>query len=147
MVTYGMRGRHVLVDLWADELPAEFEGWIRYLQSRGLTIILAHPERMKAVQVQPALSDRFAEMGLLLQGNLKCLSDPLDTPTRTLGEKFLLEGRYFLLGTDLHRLDSLPGRLEGLARAIELVGDAAVNRLTVENPRGLLVERRFDRAS
>jgi hypothetical protein len=42
-----------------------------------------------------------------------------------------------LLGTDLHRLDTLPGRIEGLSRAIELVGEAAVDRLTVENPRVL----------
>jgi len=146
MVTYGMRGRHVLVDLWADQLPAEFDGWIRFLQARrlgtlaagGLKVIFAHPERMKAVQTQPVLMDKFAEMGLLLQGNLKCLSDPVDSPTRRLGEKFLSEGRYFLLGSDLHRLDTLPGRMEGLKRAIELVGEKAVDRLTVENPRMLI---------
>jgi protein-tyrosine phosphatase len=133
MVTFGLRNRHVLVDLWADELPAEFDAWIRFLKSRNWTIILAHPERMKAVQSQPTLMDRFAEMGLLLQGNLKCLSDPLDSPTRSLGEKFLVEGRYFLLGSDLHHLDSLPGRMDGLARAIELVGENDVDRLTVQN--------------
>ncbi len=144
MVTFGMHGRHMLVDLWADELPTEFEGWIGFLQSRGLTVILAHPERMKAVQARPTLMDKFAEMGLLLQGNLKCLSDAVDAPTRILGERFLTEGRYFLLGTDLHRLDTLPGRLEGLLRAIELVGEAAVDRLTVENPRVLINERGAD---
>src|SRR5258708_27714399 len=50
VVTYGMRGKHVLIDLWADRLPAFFEDAVRHLQSMGLTVILAHPERMRAVQ-------------------------------------------------------------------------------------------------
>jgi len=111
---------------------------VRWLQDRGRTAILAHPERMRAVQVEPGLMDRFRDMGLLLQGNLQCLGDPAGTPTRDLGERFLLEGRYFLLGSDLHNLPSLPIRLAGLRRAIELVGEVGVAKLTVENPRVLL---------
>ena len=53
-------------------------------------------------------------------------------------EKLLAEGRYFLLGSDLHNLASLPIRLEGLARAIKLAGQEVVDRLTMENPRQLL---------
>jgi tyrosine-protein phosphatase YwqE len=101
-------------------------------------VILAHPERMAAVQNQPELADRFAEMGLLLQGNLQCFSDPPAAPTRRTVERFLLEGRYFLLGSDLHNLASLPMRIEGLKRATDLVGAETIDRLTVENPRLLM---------
>lgn len=138
LVTFGMAGKYVLFDIWADRLPPFFAPAVRWLQSRGLTAILAHPERMRAVQVEPGLMDRFRDMGLLLQGNLQCLGDPPGTPTRDLGERFLLEGRYFLLGSDLHNLPSLPIRLAGLRRAIELVGEAGVATLTGENPRVLL---------
>jgi protein-tyrosine phosphatase len=138
LVSYGMLRKYVLVDLWADTLPAFFDRGVRWLQAQGATVVLAHPERMTAVQNQPDLADRFAEMGVLLQGNLHCFSDPPGAATRRTAERFLLEGRYFLLGSDLHNYSSLHLRLNGLKRVIDLVGDEAVDRLTIENPRRLL---------
>ena len=132
------RGDFVLIDLWADVLPEHFEPQVRWLQSLGMTVILAHPERMRAVQVQPELADYFRELGVLLQGNLQCFSDGETEPTRITVERYLREDRYFLLGSDLHNLASIPIRLEGLARAIKLAGQEAVDKLTIENPRQLL---------
>jgi hypothetical protein len=65
------------------------------------------------------------------------LADPEGTPTRRLAEQYLREGRYFLLGSDLHNLASLPIRLEGLRRAIELAGEKKVWSLTHEHPKRL----------
>ena len=138
LVSYGMLRKFVLIDLWADELPPFFRATVQWLQAQGVTVVLAHPERMEAVQRDPDLADYFAEIGLLLQGNLQCFSDPLGSPTRSVVERYLLEGRYFLLGSDLHNLKSLPMRLDGLRRAIDLAGDDAINRLTMTNPRQLL---------
>ena len=61
-----------------------------------------------------------------------------EAPTRTVVERYLREGRYHLLGSDLHNLASLPMRLDGLKRAIELAGKEVVDRLTITNPRQLL---------
>lgn len=134
IVTYAMAGRYVLIDLWAQQLPAHFPRAIRRLQGLGLKVVLAHPERMRAVQENPGLADRFAEMGLLLQGNLQCLGDPPDTFTRRVAELFLEDDRYFMLGSDLHNFKSLPIRLKGLKRAIEAAGEQKVLTLTRENP-------------
>jgi protein-tyrosine phosphatase len=138
LLTYGGMGRACLVDIWADKLPDYFEPAIRWLQARGLRVILGHPERMKAVQADPKLADYFLGLGLLLQGNLQCLSDPIGSPTRVTVERFLKEGRYFLLGSDLHRLETLHARLEGLGNAIEMAGEKEIDRLTKENPKMLL---------
>jgi protein-tyrosine phosphatase len=138
LVSFGMLRKFVLIDLWAETLPRFFLPSIKWLQSQGVKVILAHPERMAAVQKQPDLADYFGEIGLLLQGNLQCFSDPTGSPTRRVVERFLIEGRYFLLGSDLHNLASLPMRLDGLKRAINLVGEETVNRLTMENPRRLV---------
>jgi protein-tyrosine phosphatase len=137
-VTYGMRDRFVLFDLWAERLPEFFEPCVKFLQSRGLTCILAHPERMRAVQDQPELADYFTSIGLQLQGNLQCFSDPHHSHTRRVAEQFLKERRYFLLGSDLHNPVSLPARLRGLENAIGLAGEAEIDRLTVQNPTTLL---------
>lgn len=138
LVTYGLHRRHVLFDLWADELPDFFERGVRWFQSFGAEVVLAHPERMRAVQLNPDLANYFDALGLMLQGNLQCLADPPHTATYRVGRKFLTEGRYFMLGSDLHNLETLGHRMRGLRHAKELVGDVEVDRLTKDNPRLLL---------
>jgi protein-tyrosine phosphatase len=136
--TFNMAGKYAMFDLWADRLPPWFEPTIKWMQSAGLKVILAHPERMRAVQLDPGLGDYFAELGLLLQGNLQCLGDPPKAATRQVAERYLTEGRYFLLGMDLHNFASMPIRLAGLHRAIDLAGSEAVDELTIRNPWKLL---------
>src|SRR5205085_11164453 len=75
IVTMALGKKYMLVDMWSEVLPPWFEPAVRWLQEMGLTVILAHPERMRAVQDEPSVADRFAEMGILLQGNLQCFSD------------------------------------------------------------------------
>jgi len=134
-------GRYVLVDMWAADIPPHFELAIRRLQDElGLTVILAHPERMRAVQDRPELADYFADLGILLQGNLQCFSDRPDAATRQVVESYLLDDRYFLLGSDSHNPETMGVRMNGLARAIDLVGEAKVNELTIANPRRLVPE-------
>ena len=136
--TYGRDGRHVLVDFWADRLPDEFERGVLHFRSLGLTVVLAHPERIEAFQKDPGLIGAVADMGVLLQGNLQCFRDPPDSPSRMLVERFSKEGRYFLLGSDCHRLETLRPRLDGLRAAIDLLGYETVDQLTIHNPWKLL---------
>jgi len=138
LVSYDMAGRYVLIDLWAEKLPKFFAPNVRWLQSRGAKVILAHPERMRAVQSDPALADYFAELGILLQGNLQCFGDPPHAETRQVAEQYLAEKRYFMLGSDLHNLKSLPIRIAGLYRVMELVGEDGAWELTSTNPSKLL---------
>jgi len=140
MVTYGGHGKYCLFDIWADRLPPHFESGVKWLQSLGLTVIMAHPERLKAVQDDPGLVEYFVELGLLLQGNLYCLIESDLSPriaTRT-AERFLRDGRYFILGSDCHKSATLPVRFAGLRRAIDIVGREAIDTLTMANPRKLL---------
>jgi protein-tyrosine phosphatase len=138
IATFNMAGNYAMFDLWAERIPQYFEPSVRWLQSQGMTVVLAHPERMRAVQLEPDLADYFAELGLLLQGNLQCLGDPPRTATRQVAERYLIENRYFMLGMDLHNHSGLPLRFAGLKHAVEIAGQAAVDRLTITNPRRLL---------
>jgi protein-tyrosine phosphatase len=139
VVTYALNGRFVLFDIWCDKLPEHVAPSVEWLQSLGLTVILAHPERMRAVQDEPQLADYFSERGVLLQGNLQCFSDAPTARTRQIAERFLAEDRYFMLGSDLHSFETLPPRLAGLERAIELAGNDTIDRLTKTNPATLML--------
>ncbi len=140
VVTFGMNRKFVLIDLWADKLPAFFASNVKWLQSLGLTVILAHPERMRAVQDDPEIVEYFTALGVLLQGNLACFSDAPHTDTRRVAEHFLEQDSYFCVGSDLHGLGSMPSRLRGLARVAEAAGDAKFKELTWDNPKRLLAD-------
>jgi len=127
-------GKYMLVDMWAAEIPEFFEESIRWLQSLELTVILAHPERMRAVQDRPELVDYFQSLGILLQGNLQCFGEREGVITRVCAEQFLSEGKYFMVGSDTHNPDSMDIRMRGLSRIIELVGDEGAAVLTRANP-------------
>jgi protein-tyrosine phosphatase len=140
LLTYQLGGRHVLIDFWFPELPDWFDRVIGQLQQSGLTVIIAHPERIECFQRNPEIIDALITRGVLLQANLQCLPDPVEKPTRLLAERWLRERRYTFLASDLHRLDTLQLRLDGLQRAIELLGDEEVDRLTRLNPRQVLTQ-------
>jgi protein-tyrosine phosphatase len=138
VVTFGMNRKYCLIDLWADKLPEFFVTNVKWLQSLGLTVILAHPERMRAVQDDPQVVDTIAQMGVLMQGNLGCFNDPPHAHTRRAAERLLSEDRYFCVGSDLHGIESLPSRLNGLRRIHEAVDDEKFRELTHDNPKKLL---------
>lgn len=134
VVTYALAGRYVLFDFWADMFPEFLPPAAKHLQSLGLKLVMAHPERIKCVQDDPASVDRFLEMGILLQCNTWCLTDRPGLPTRDVSERLLREKKYFLLGTDLHNFKSMKPRMDGVRVAADIVGEAEVKRLTEENP-------------
>jgi len=138
VISAGLGGKYILADLWADKLPKFFEPSVKWLQSKGLKVILAHPERMRAVQDDPTLADYFDELGILLQGNLQCFSDSPRAHTRIVVEQYLADGRYFMLGSDCHKPDTLELRMRGIDRAIEIAGKAVVDQLMIDHPRLLL---------
>lgn len=138
IIPLGLADRFILVDMWADRLPEWFTPAIRWLQGMGLKVVLAHPERMRAVQDHPELADTFDELGILLQGNLQCFADRPEAHTRITAERYLRDGRYFVLGSDTHNPKTLDHRLTGLRNAIALAGDEAIDKLTRQNPRAFL---------
>jgi protein-tyrosine phosphatase len=133
-------GKYMLVDMWFPELPEFFEGVVDWLAGMGLTVVLAHPERMRAIQDDPDLIDYIQSLGVFLQGNLQCFSDKPEAHTRRCAERFLEDGKYFMLGSDTHNPQTIDVRMAGLTRVRELVGDAVLDELTMANPMKLFPE-------
>ena len=136
--TFNNARRYALIDFWADTLPPGFADAVQYLQSLGLTVIMAHPERIAAFQNDPHVWKEVADLGCRFQGNFQCFSDPPGSAPRELVEKHARDGTYWLMGTDTHWPETLDVRLDGLTTAISVLGEALVDRLTRENPRELM---------
>jgi protein-tyrosine phosphatase len=138
--TYSLAGKYVLFDFWDDQVKtcADLEPAITHLQSRGLKLILAHPERVEILQRVPSALDRLIDLGVQLQLNSWCLADPPTSSRFTTAVRLLEAGRYFLIGTDLHEPDGMAVRLRGIEVADQIIGADALDRLTIHNPRMLL---------
>ena len=132
--TYGMNTRYVLADLWEPFWPAWGDEAVDWLQHRGFTVVLAHPERMACMLDDPGFIQVLADRGVLFQGNLGPLGGSETELVRQLAQRYLKEDRYFMLGTDGHRPDHIAFRMAGITLAADLVGEAHLRRLMVENP-------------
>jgi len=140
IATYSMAGKYLLFDFWDDQIKqcSDLEPAITNLQSRGLKLVLAHPERVEALQQDQSAVDRLIDLGVLLQLNSWCLADPPASPRYTTAVRLLEAGKYFLIGTDLHDPDGMAVRLRGLEVAAEILGEDALDSLTIQNPCMLL---------
>jgi protein-tyrosine phosphatase len=132
--TFGHAGKYVLADLWEPEWPAWANRAVEWLQKRGHTVIIAHPERMPALRAKPALIHEIAALGVLFQGNLGPIAGADAADIVALARRFLVEGRYFMVGTDGHRPSHLCARLAGHKVIEDLVGPAKLEELTVTHP-------------
>lgn len=137
--TYAGLGRHMLCDAWIWDWETWLTPVIRHLQMGGQrTLIMAHPERLGLVQGDPSTVDRLADLGLLFQGNMYCLVDPEGEITREIAELMLEKNQYYMLGGDIHRIDSMPKRIRGLERTVALLGADQAGKLLRDNPLRLL---------
>src|ERR1035437_1258717 len=132
--TFGHAGKYVLADLWEDSWPPWAIRAIEWLQNRGYTVILAHPERMPALLTGKITLQEIARLGVLFQGNLGPIGGNDSPPIVALAQRFLQDGRYFMVGTDGHHTSHLPARLQGLKKIEELVGLQKLDELTITNP-------------
>jgi protein-tyrosine phosphatase len=132
--TFGHAGKYVLADLWEYDWPAWAARGVEWLQKRGLTVILAHPERMPVLRQRPEFIDELSKLGLLFQGNLGPIGGGDSNDIVALSRRYLQENRYFLVGTDGHRPNHMAPRMNGLRVIEQLMGAEKLEELTVKNP-------------
>lgn len=132
--TFGHASRVVLADIWEADWPAWATRAVEWLQSQDYQVILAHPERMPYLIRDHARIDDLARLGLRFQGNLGPIAGNDSSLVAALAERYLKDGRYFMVATDGHRPNTLPQRLAGLARIEALVGSEALKTLTETHP-------------
>lgn len=93
---------YVLIELPMYDIPLNFESIIFDMKLNGLIPILAHPERNKVICDDICRLDRFIDMGVLLQLNLRSLSGFYGEGVRQTAVKLLKSQKYNFIGSDGH---------------------------------------------
>ena len=132
-------GRHVLTDYWGDRWPAYADEALAYLSEQGYQPILAHPERMNLEDSElDAVLASMKQTGVWLQGNLKCIAGNEGPKPQQRMQRWLDEGRYHLIATDMHRARDLSQRLAGLEAVSRQIGAAGLKSLLEIGPHKVL---------
>ena len=132
--TFGHQGKYVLVDLWEHDWPAWATAAVEWLQSKGLIVIIAHPERMPVLRQNPEFISQIASLGVLFQGNLGPIGGGDSADIVSLARRYLLENRYFMVGTDGHRPNHMAHRINGLKIIEQLTTSQTLQTLTATHP-------------
>jgi protein-tyrosine phosphatase len=129
----------ILLELPHDPLPPLLDRALFALQVAGYRVVLAHPERIAAVQRDPNVLLPLIERGVLMQLTAEALTGGQGERLRATSETLLTHGMAHLLASDAH---GIPPRRPPLlaaarARATALLGPAA-DALVTTTPAAIL---------
>ena len=134
--TIAQTGRYLLLEFPYRGLPMALEAAVGELARRGLTPILAHPERNPEVQDQPRLVQTLVDAGALVQVTAGSLDGRLGAAAKVAAEHLLELSLVHLIATDAHGPHVREG---GMRSAADAVGDEGLARyLTLDAPAAIV---------
>ncbi len=135
-VPIGGTGKWHLVELPWHAIP-DPEAALFRLQTKGLRLLLAHPERYSYLST--AAIERLVARGVKMQVELGSFADVYGSRARKQARALVERGLAHVAASDLHRPQDAVRWVEaGIAAMRRHFGDSVVQRALVDNPRALL---------
>jgi protein-tyrosine phosphatase len=136
-LTHG--GKYLLLDSPFSSLPMGLGQMIYLLQTRGVTPILAHPERVMPIQQNPQLLEEYVHRGLLLQVNTSSVLGRHGEEAQATAHLLLRHRWVHFLASDSHGIRSRrPGLADAAATLADAYGQELVDTLTQVNGQHIL---------
>jgi len=133
------RGRYVLIEFAANNVPPNIEQPLYRMQLGGWTPIVAHPERNIVFQAKPELLVSMIEAGARMQITAGSLLGEFGPAAQTACETWIGCGLVHFVATDAHNTSKRPPAARAaVARLREIAGDATADALTVKNPQAVV---------
>jgi protein-tyrosine phosphatase len=135
-LTIAQTGRYLLLEFPYRGFPMVMQTAVGDLARRGITAVIAHPERNPEVQDRPASVIPLVEAGALVQVTAGSVDGRLGASSRIAAEHLLELSLVHLVATDAHGPHIRQG---GMRSAVEAIGDERLGRyLTVEAPAAIV---------
>lgn len=127
-------GRYVLLELPHD-VYFPLDGLLNDLRRLGITGILTHPERNRAIMRRPELLNEVLQAGAFVQITAGSITGAFGAAVRRFSEELLLSGKVHVVATDAHGCHGRPPHLGEAHRQIaRLVGREGADILCRRNP-------------
>jgi len=131
--------RYLLVEFYFDESPTYIEEALRLIWAKGLTPLIAHPERYYCVEWDPSLAEKWAREGCILQLNRGSIQGKLGAQAQVCAWELLERGVPHMVASDAHGVQVRRTELKSVMLELgERLSWAYASKLLVENPRHLI---------
>jgi protein-tyrosine phosphatase len=130
-------GHCALLEFHQDVLPRVEERFFA-MRRRGVTPVIAHPERYAPLYRRTDPIERWLEMGALPLLDLMALVGKYGEAPRRAAERMLHEGVYWAACSDCHRPSDVPVVAAAIARLRVLIGSEEADELLVAGPQSIL---------
>lgn len=87
--------------------PFYLKDFIFKIKSRGITPVMAHPERYAYIQANYEMIDDLMNRGVLLQVNINSLNGYYSKEVKKLAERIIDDSKVHFLGSDCHNMKHL----------------------------------------
>jgi protein-tyrosine phosphatase len=102
-ITAGGHGKHILVDLPMHGIPMDMAHLLFEIQTRGVTPILAHPERNSVFQEDLPSLKYYLDRGILCQVNAASLRGKYGEKAKEIAMTLLMKHWPSFLASDVHK--------------------------------------------
>lgn len=139
-LTYNDLGRAALVELPKSTVPVGTETILEQLLYRGITPIVAHPERNATLARHPDRVGEWVDWGCKLQLTAQSCSGDFGHTLERVCRLWCERGWVHLIASDAHRPEGRSPDKLAVGRAViaEWLGEAAAELMTETNPQRLL---------
>ena len=132
--------RYALVEMPFFGNPNYMEDVLFQVQLQGITPVLAHPERIEAIQKDTDLLAKFVERGMLTQITAGSIVGHFGRSVRRFTHGLLRRGLVHIVASDTHTPEGprSPELGEGLVAAAKIVGEERARAMVVDTPKAVL---------
>ncbi len=135
--------RYILIEMPFFGRPDYIERALSEVQERGLTPVLAHPERIEAFQREPEMLKKFIERGMLSQITSGSVVGTWGAEVARFTRELLRRRMAHVMASDTHRAKGRrsPNMGVGVEAAARIVGQAAASAMVSDTPLAILEDR------
>jgi protein-tyrosine phosphatase len=134
-------GHAALVEFPTRAFPARVAHRFFDLARRGVTPVIAHPERYEPVWSDPEVLDPLLDGGAVLLLDVAALAGKYGRSPRRAAEKLVEAGYYHAACSDAHGAKDVGDVKDGIARLVDMAGREEAMFLLVEGPSQILEGR------
>lgn len=130
--------RYLLIEFPMRQKLTNLETIIMELNEKGITPIIAHPERYTYFQENIRALDRLLDYDCYLQCNLTSIAGFYGKTAEKTVKKLLKSGRVAFLATDFHHIPKENRIEKSLKKLKKILPKSEVKKLLVDNPNAVL---------
>ena len=135
--TIDNNGRYILVEFPMHTIPTSTEDIFFNMKTKGITPVLAHPERNARICHNPSILLDLVTKGCLTQINVGSLLGHFGRAIRKAARDIITHNLAHVVASDMHSVDS-PSLDQGVPEVEKLLGKKKAARLFVENPHKII---------